>query len=261
MGGLIKDEERKTTVKIPFLGDIPILGRLFSSVSDSANKSEILLSITPHIVRTREVADEGVTSIWSGREQEFSDSSPFESFEEQDPAIDLPEPVTQVFGGVGRAEAAEEVEAQAEESETSPPASGDSAVISIAGSASTAVGDELDLSINISSSQKVVSVPFYVRYDPVFLDFVKATEGAFMKSDGKNATFMTSNDGTKGRLIVGNSRLGDRDGISGQGDLMSVKFKAKKAGSTKIYLENYRITDGTGNIIPAIVSGKDLEIR
>ena len=261
MGGLIKDEERKTTVKVPFLGDIPILGRLFSSVSDSANKSEILLSITPHIVRTREVADQGVTSIWSGREQEFSDSSPFESFEEQDPFIDLPEPVTQIFGGVGRASAAEEVQAQEEQSEVIPPASGDSAVISIAGPASTAVGDELDLSINISSSQKVVSVPFYVRYDPVFIEFIKATEGSFMKKDGKSATFMTSNDATKGRLIVGNSRLGDRDGISGQGDLMSVKFKAKKIGSTKIYFENYRVTDGGGKDVPAIVSGKDLEIK
>ncbi|MDT8316412.1 MAG: cohesin domain-containing protein [bacterium] len=261
MGGLIKDEERETTVKVPFLGDIPILGRLFSSVSDSANKSEILLSITPHIVRTREVADEGVTSIWSGREQEFSDRSPFESFEEQGPDVDLPEPVTQIFGGVGRAAAAEEAQAEEGEPEVIPPASGDSAVISIAGPASAAVDDEIDLSINISSSQKVVSVPFYVRYDPVFLEFTKATEGTFMKMDGKSATFMTSNDATKGRLIVGNSRLGDRDGISGQGDLMSVRFKARKNGSTNVYLENYRVTDGSGKVVPAIVSGKDLEIK
>lgn len=261
MGGLIKDEERKTTVKVPFLGDIPILGRLFSSIRDETTKSEILLSITPHIVRTRETADQGVTSIWSGREQQFSDSSPFESFEEQDPAIDLPEPVAQIFGGVGRAVAAEEAQAQEEQSEETPPASGDSAVLSFAGPTSKAVGDELDLSINISSSQKIVSVPFYVRYDPVFIEFIKATEGTFMKKDGKSATFMTSNDATKGRLIVGNSRLGDRDGISGQGDLMSVKFKAKKAGSTKIYLENYRITDGSGKVVPAIVSGKDLKIQ
>ncbi len=122
-------------------------------------------------------------------------------------------------------------------------------------------GDELDLTINISSNQKIVSVPFYLRYDPAYMEFIKATEGTFMKTDGKSATFMTSNDAAKGRLIVGNSRLGDRDGISGSGDLMSVKFKAKKAGNTKIYLENYRITDGDGNIITAIVSGKDLVIK
>jgi len=261
MGGLIKDEERKTTIKVPFLGDIPILGRLFSSVSDSSNQSEILLSITPHIIRNKEMPEPEDSTLWSGREQEFSDRSPFQSFEEEDPAIDLPEPVAHIFGSVGRAAAAGAAQAQEEQSGVIPPASGDAAVISIAGPASITAGDELDLSINISSNQKIVSVPFYLRYDPAYMEFIKATEGTFMKTDGKSATFMTSNDATKGRLIVGNSRLGDRDGISGSGDLMSVKFKAKKAGSTKIYLENYRITDGGGNIIPAIVSGKDLVIK
>ena len=261
IGGLISDADRETTIKIPLLGDIPILGRLFSSVGKTVEKTDIVLSITPHIIRNKEMPEPENSTLWSGREQEFSDRSPFQSFEEQDPYIDLPEPVAQIFGSVGRAAAAGEAQAQEEQSEAIPPVSGDSVVVSIAGPASITTGDELDLTINISSNQKIVSVPFYLRYDPAYMELIKATEGTFMKTDGKSATFMTSNDAAKGRLIVGNSRLGDRDGISGSGDLMSVKFKAKKAGSTKIYLENYRITDGGGNIIPAIVSGKDLVIK
>ena len=263
IGGLISETERESRVKIPLLGDIPVLGRVFSSVGSTTDKTDIVLSITPHIIRSKERPEPEDSTVWSGREQEFSDRSPFESFEEQDPAVDLPEPVTQIFGGSGRAVAAEAEEEQAkeEQAEEIPAASGDSAVISINGPASVATGDELDLNINISSGQKIVSAPFYVRYDPVALEFVKATEGMFMKSDGKSATFMTSNDAAKGRLIVGNSRLGDREGVSGQGDLMSVKFKAKKSGSTNIYLENYRITDGSGKVVPAIVSGKNLEIQ
>lgn len=261
IGGLINDEERESRIKIPLLGDIPILGRLFSSVGNTTEKKDIVLSITPHIIRNKEMPEPEDSTLWSGREQEFSDRSPFQSFEEQDPIIELPEPVAQIFGSIGRAASTGAAQAQEEQSELITPASGDSAVISIVGPASVAASDELNFNINISSNKKIVSVPFYLRYDPAYMQFVKATEGTFMKRDGKSATFMTSNDATKGRLIVGNSRLGDREGISGQGDLMSVKFKAKKAGSTKIYLENYRITDSTGNIIPAIVSGKDLEIQ
>ncbi|WP_233505967.1 secretin N-terminal domain-containing protein [Rhodoferax lacus] len=51
LAGLISDEERSSANRLPGLGDIPGLGRLFSSQSDSKNKTEIILLITPHIVR------------------------------------------------------------------------------------------------------------------------------------------------------------------------------------------------------------------
>jgi general secretion pathway protein D len=51
LAGLIKDEERQTINGIPGLGDIPAIGRLFSGKSDSKDKTEIVLLITPHIVR------------------------------------------------------------------------------------------------------------------------------------------------------------------------------------------------------------------
>jgi general secretion pathway protein D len=51
LAGLINDEDRKTISGIPGLGDIPALGRLFSTKSDSKDKTEIVLLITPHVVR------------------------------------------------------------------------------------------------------------------------------------------------------------------------------------------------------------------
>ncbi|MBE9537160.1 MAG: type II secretion system protein [Proteobacteria bacterium] len=92
IGGLIQDEERGSTIKIPFFGDIPILGRLFSSESNTGGKTDILLSITPHIVRLKGIADPEFSSIWSGRGQEFSSQTPFESFSEEDSKVTLPRP-------------------------------------------------------------------------------------------------------------------------------------------------------------------------
>jgi general secretion pathway protein D len=51
LAGLINDEDRRSANKIPGLGDIPVLGRLFSSRNDNRTKTEIVLLITPRIVR------------------------------------------------------------------------------------------------------------------------------------------------------------------------------------------------------------------
>ena len=51
IGGLIGNTKSSSSSKIPLLGDIPILGRLFRSSSDSNQKNELLIFLTPHIVR------------------------------------------------------------------------------------------------------------------------------------------------------------------------------------------------------------------
>jgi general secretion pathway protein D len=51
LAGLINDEERSSANRLPGLGDVPALGRLFSSQRDEKNRTEIILLITPHIVR------------------------------------------------------------------------------------------------------------------------------------------------------------------------------------------------------------------
>jgi general secretion pathway protein D len=51
LAGLISNEERNSANKLPGLGDIPLIGRLFASNRDSSSKTEIVLLITPRIVR------------------------------------------------------------------------------------------------------------------------------------------------------------------------------------------------------------------
>lgn len=51
LAGLISDEERSSANRLPGLGDLPGLGRLFSSTRDNTGKTEIVLLITPRVVR------------------------------------------------------------------------------------------------------------------------------------------------------------------------------------------------------------------
>jgi general secretion pathway protein D len=53
LGGLTKDTDTMQIDKIPFLGDIPLLGRLFQTRSKERLKQELLIIMTPYIIRSR----------------------------------------------------------------------------------------------------------------------------------------------------------------------------------------------------------------
>jgi len=73
LGGLILDDERKNASKLPGLGDIPLLGRLFANQEDSKSKTEIVLAITPRIIGNISRPQAEITEYWSGTETLISD--------------------------------------------------------------------------------------------------------------------------------------------------------------------------------------------
>ena len=68
LAGLINDQDRSTASKVPGLGQVPVAGRLFSSNNGNATKSEIVLSITPHIIRPQTLPEARNGDVWSGTE-------------------------------------------------------------------------------------------------------------------------------------------------------------------------------------------------
>lgn len=68
LAGLISDEERKATNHLPGLGEMPILGRLFGTQRDSTIKSEIVLLITPRVVRNIQRPEYAQPAMPSGTE-------------------------------------------------------------------------------------------------------------------------------------------------------------------------------------------------
>jgi general secretion pathway protein D len=52
IGGLVQENELKSTIKVPVLGDIPVLGRAFTEIRNTNAKTELFIVITPHIVRS-----------------------------------------------------------------------------------------------------------------------------------------------------------------------------------------------------------------
>lgn len=73
LAGLISDEERENANKLPGLGDVPLLGRLFSSEKDEKNKTEIILAITPRIINNIQRSEADIQEYWSGTDAVIND--------------------------------------------------------------------------------------------------------------------------------------------------------------------------------------------
>jgi general secretion pathway protein D len=62
LGGLIQDNKTVSRTQVPVLGDIPIIGNAFKTKDNSINKTELIIVITPHVMRgvseARQVTDE-----------------------------------------------------------------------------------------------------------------------------------------------------------------------------------------------------------
>lgn len=71
LAGLINDEDRKSATGIPGLARMPVLGRLFGTTTDTRAKTEVVLLITPRVVRNLAVPDASLTRLASG-----TDASP-----------------------------------------------------------------------------------------------------------------------------------------------------------------------------------------
>jgi general secretion pathway protein D len=68
LAGLINDEDRRSAQKVPGASRLPIIGRLFSSSNDTVNKTEVVLLITPRVIRNIERPGVRVEQFNSGTE-------------------------------------------------------------------------------------------------------------------------------------------------------------------------------------------------
>ena len=58
IGGIISDTTRRDRSGIPYLMDLPVLGRLFGTTNDTSDRTELVMLITPHVVRNRDEAQQ-----------------------------------------------------------------------------------------------------------------------------------------------------------------------------------------------------------
>jgi general secretion pathway protein D len=72
LAGLIQDTQLTSSNKTPFLGDIPILGRLFTKDHNLHHRTDLMLTMTPHIIRMPDITEDDLAPMWVGTQSNLS---------------------------------------------------------------------------------------------------------------------------------------------------------------------------------------------
>src|SRR5205814_1143828 len=68
LAGLIRDDERQSLEGIPGLSDIPVVGRLFAHTTKTTDQTDIILTLTPHIIRVLDLTEADLRPFRVGRD-------------------------------------------------------------------------------------------------------------------------------------------------------------------------------------------------
>lgn len=258
LAGLISDEDRSTANKVPLVGELPLAGRLFGSQKDDTQRTEILLSITPRVVRTISRPDLIDAEFDSGTEASIGTPSLRLSTAEAPvpakdgvqpaatgPGVDAapvpaatstpaptlaPAPVVQTAAPV----------AQVVLGQTPAPdaaagvmgAAGPAPVLAWQGPAEVKVGEQFSVVLRVSSQQALRSIPALLGFDPQLFQVVSVQEGDYFKQGSAKTSYSQRIDAAQGKVFVAVVRQGasaNDAGINGSGALVTLTLKAVKA--------------------------------
>ncbi len=79
LGGLLQEEDRKSRETVPWIGDLPLIGNLISSFKTERVTTEVILTITPHIVQNMRPPGLTTQTFWSGTESTYATNPMFSS--------------------------------------------------------------------------------------------------------------------------------------------------------------------------------------
>lgn len=242
--GLIRDDEVRRAQRVPGLGDLPILGRLFSNQRRDGTKTEIVLSITPRLVRNVKRIDAQIAEYWSGTE-----------------ATLRTEPIT-ARAAAGTAETVSVAPAPGARTAAAAPAAPAAAAgpslpltLSWDGPAEAKQGQEIQIGLIAETDAPLTSSGIQARFDPAVLQFVKVEEGDFLRQNGAKTSFNQTVDPPSGRVFAGIARPAG-EGAKGQGKLLVYTFKAvAPSGSTEIQLLNVAPVRADGGNVTVKAAG------
>lgn len=251
LAGLISNEERSGANKVPLLGELPIIGRLFKSQKDDSQRSEILLSITPRIMRSIKRPDlmlaefDSGTDTYIGMEELSLNSLPEEKAEELNPPnkqkdslegestnLTNPNPIAT------KAELTQTTEAipKATQVETFS-----NVTFNWELPAQIKVGEQFSAVLTINSPVAIRNLPVLIGFEPQFMQLVNVQEGDFFKQNNGETRFTQRSD-AQGKVFASVVRQSDSaidTGTNGIGKVLTVTFKALKStteSGTKLQL-------------------------
>jgi general secretion pathway protein D len=289
LAGLIQDEERKTIQTVPGLGDIPVLGKLFTSTQTDVITTEVVLTITPRLVRNVTMPGPETQAFWSGSEGQYATAPMFSAVSRNGngklAATPIPPaPIALPKGSPGTGGMSMPAASPTPQSvpPKSPTASGSgpagtpstppsaptvqpgppappplvargASVLALRPSESAAtVGQEFQIEVTAEQLTGLSESVLTLAYDSSALEFRRALEGEFLTQGGTPAALTISANPGAGQVALHLRRQGPPS--SGGGGVARLFFQAKAPGSFPITMQQATVSGADGKPIPVTMS-------
>ena len=234
LAGLLRDDERTVYTGLPILSEIPVLNKIFGSTSQAVLQTDIVMSITPYIVRMADITEADLATIYVGTEDAISGG-----------------------GGRrgGRGRTTEDGGGDLESGNADP------ILVSLEPAEQNAqVGQTLTVDVTTDGDGEINNVGLRVNWDPQVLQFVEAREGNLLSSDGSETTF-SSSAATQGTVAIGIGRVGQVGGVRAQGVLATLNFRVVGDGQTPVQIISAALRDSEGRPLPVAFRAAAVEVQ
>ena len=216
--GLIRDDDIQAGSGLPFIGEFPMLDRIFGNKRTEQRSRELVLLITPRIVRGVEPTEAKVAEFWSGTEAAVRTRTPF----------------VRSVTGAGAAPAAPGTAAPGPAA-SAPPSAGAAAApvlpLRLSWKAPSAIepGQQGVVELQAQSEGLVKGAAIQLRYDPASVEVLAVEDGGYFGQVGGAAAFTARIDASLGTIFatVGASGTG---AAKGDGTLLKLRLKPRRAG-------------------------------
>jgi general secretion pathway protein D len=245
LAGLIQASDTRSQTGLPGLTALPFIGRLFGSNNSDIEKSELVLSITPRIIRTRARPSADATEFWYGTETR-SRSAPFSagSFDKGAASAAAGGVGGAAAGGLGgaaagglggdagipsegpRASVAQPVVpvvAATQQPPAPPTGPPPHPTVTVDGPMETSVGQEIDVTVRMATDIGITRLRGQVRFDSTALQLVSAAAGDLVPSSAGSPNVDAKSGGAQLDVVSTDAP------IEGEGSIMVLRFKALTA--------------------------------
>jgi general secretion pathway protein D len=287
LAGLIKEEDRETIRGLPGINRIPILRSLFGGTDTQVGSSDIVMIITPRILRSQELTASDLAPMYVGTGNNFGASQqpplitpetlaggaaatgttappagaipppgavppPAGTGVQTPPTIQAPPvtppPTPPATPTSGRAVGIVPVDPT--DAVQTPPATGPTRVVVTPPGADLQMGGPpYTVPLTVNNAAQMSSLTLTVTYNPAVLRARVVNEGNAMRADGAATTFVPKIDEATGRIDLAVTRPGDKVGATGNGLLASIVFEAIGPGQSSIALSGVAM-NAAGQQIP-----------
>jgi general secretion pathway protein D len=270
LGGLITRTDAKTINGWPGLARIPFLRYFFSEDQRNSEDDEILIILTPHIVRMPEWSRANLRPLYTGTESQVTVRREAEvRSPKNEPTALTPQgaanPAQQVPGGaaaVPPSPGAPATAAGALGAATTVPSGTKSAQIRFEPhSLALKVGQQQTIGVVVENVNDLFSIPFLLQYNPAIINIVEVQHGGFLSGGTQEIAIVQHDDKEHGQTIISATRQPNTAGVSGTGTIMGIVVKGIAPGASNLSIVQVNAKDSQQKPIPLVTGEAAIQVQ